>query len=105
MPSRSSEWITFSRNTNLQQLKHVIEQALATNIITFTEDASIEDEIGHIMSLLIIVKCKRMIIARVLSDGGFALKYVLKYPRLFRRWLILYKGKRNDGESIWQLQM
>lgn len=66
-------------STTCQELEPIVGQVLATNIVTFTEDEFIEDGIGYIKSLHIIVECKGMIIiiTRVLIDYNLTLNICL----------------------------
>lgn len=48
---------------------------LATNYITFTDEEMTPDGTGHVRPLYITVKCKDMIVARVIIYNGSALNH------------------------------
>lgn len=60
-----------------ESLENLVGQVLATNVITFTDDELPPEGSGHNRALHITVKCKDMIVARVLIDNGSALNVCL----------------------------
>lgn len=60
-------------NVTPEEFQDLISQIWAPHIITFTDDEIPPDGTGHTKALYITVRCKEMIVARVLIDNGSAL--------------------------------
>lgn len=57
----------------LENVHNFVGHVLATNAITFTDDELPPEGTGHNKALYFKVKCKDMIVARVLVENGSAL--------------------------------
>jgi len=63
------------KDVSVDKFQNLVGSILATNYITFTDEEMTPDGTGHVRPLYITVKCKDMIVARVLIDNGSALNH------------------------------
>lgn len=61
------------KDVSVDKFQNLVGSILATNYITFTDEEMTPDGTGHVRPLYITVKCKDMIVTRVLIDNGSAL--------------------------------
>lgn len=63
------------KDVSVDKFQNLVGSILATNYITFTDEEMTPDGTGHVRPLYITVKCKDMIVARVIIYNGSALNH------------------------------